>query len=81
MGQPTYLKSKGRGENRMSVKRGLSVDASGKAPQDPRDMVKAKLPEPQLSKGTCWNPSESVCDRRQGVTSGGTLRRLPPHRG
>ena len=60
MGQPTYLKSKGGGENRMSVKWRLSVGVSGKALRDPRDMVKAKLPEPQLPVGTCWNPSENA---------------------
>ena len=81
MGQPAYLKSKGGGENSMSVKRGLSVNASGKAPQDPRDMVKARLPEPQLPVGTCWNPSESVCNRRRGVFSLGSMRRIPPHQG
>jgi hypothetical protein len=44
----------------MLVKRGLFVDVSSLAPQGPRDMVKAKLLEPQLPEGTCWDPSENV---------------------
>lgn len=44
----------------MLVKRGTFVGVSNIAPQDPRDMVKARLLESQLPEGTCWSPSENV---------------------
>ena len=51
MGQPTYLKAKAEGDNSMSVKRLGSEGVVGPVPQDPRDMVKAELPEPQFPDG------------------------------
>jgi len=48
MGGPTYLETKVEGESSMSVKRSLPEGGYGAAPQDPRDMVRARLPEPQF---------------------------------
>ena len=56
MGQPTYLKAKAKGENRMSVKRLRSESVVGPVPQGPRDTVKAGLPEPQFPVGVCSHP-------------------------
>ena len=48
MGQPTYLKAKASGDHSMSVKRRMSENVYGIAPQGPRDTVKAELPEAQF---------------------------------
>jgi hypothetical protein len=47
LGHRVYLKAKAGGENSMPEKRGSPEDAKDAAPQGPRDMVKATLPEPQ----------------------------------
>ena len=49
LGQPTYLEAKAEGENSMSVKRLRSESVVRPVPQDPRDMVKARLLEPRFS--------------------------------
>ena len=51
MGQPTYLKAKAKGDNSMSVKRLWPDGVVRPVPQDPRDTVKAGLPEPQFPDG------------------------------
>ena len=56
MGQPTYLKAKAEREKSMSVKRLQSESVVRLAPQDPRDMVKAGLLEPQFQVGVCSHP-------------------------
>ncbi len=48
LGQPTYPKPKGRRDKSMSAKRGDVGGAQAAAPQGPRDMAKATLPESQL---------------------------------
>jgi hypothetical protein len=49
VGQATYLDAKAEGDNSMSSKRGPSEGVYGKfAPQDPHDMVRARLPESQF---------------------------------
>ena len=47
LGHPIDLKAKAGGEKSMSEKRGPPEDAEGVVPQDPRDRVKAALPESQ----------------------------------
>ena len=47
MGHPAYLDVKTEGDRSMPGKRETPEDAEGRVPQDPRDMVKAKLLEPQ----------------------------------
>ena len=56
MGQPTYLEAKAEGDNSMSVKRLRPESVVGPVPQDPRDMVKATLPEPQFPEGVRFHP-------------------------
>ena len=56
MGQPTYLEAKAEGDNSMSVKRLRPESVVGPVPQDPRDMVKATLPEPQFPEGVRFRP-------------------------
>ena len=56
MGQPTYLEAKAEGDNSMSVKRLRPESVVGPVPQDPRDMVKATLPEPQFPEGAVFRP-------------------------
>ncbi len=51
MGQPTYLDVKTERDNSMSVKRLQPQSVVRLVPQDPRDMVKARLPEPQFPSG------------------------------
>jgi hypothetical protein len=48
MGQSAYLEMKVEGENSMSMKRRAMEGGYVVAPQDPRDMVRALLPEPQF---------------------------------
>ena len=43
----TNLSLKGRGDQRLFVKRGVAEDVYASAPQRLSDMVKAPLPEPQ----------------------------------
>ncbi len=45
MGHLVYLEAKAKGDNSILGKRGLPKDVKGNAPQDPRDMAKAGLPE------------------------------------
>jgi len=45
-GSTAYLAAKAQGDGSMPLKRGRAEDAYGRAPQDPRDMVKATLREP-----------------------------------
>ena len=45
LGHLTYLKAKARGDKSMSEKQGASEGVYGVVLQDPRDMVKATLPE------------------------------------
>ena len=47
-GSTANLNAKAGGDNRMPLKRKPSEDAYDAVPQDPRDMVRAKLPEPQF---------------------------------
>ncbi len=47
LGQPANLAAKANGENRMPVKRETLEGVYGAVLQDPRDMAKAELPEPQ----------------------------------
>jgi hypothetical protein len=47
----TYLTGKPGGDSSMSLKRVLSEDVVGQVPQDPCDMVKARLLESQFSDG------------------------------
>jgi hypothetical protein len=47
LGHPPDLEVKAEGDNSMVGKREQPEDADGGVPQDPRDMVKAALPEPQ----------------------------------
>jgi hypothetical protein len=47
LGHPIDLKAKAGGEKSMSEKRGPLEGAEGVVPQDPRDRVKAELPESQ----------------------------------
>ncbi len=56
MGQPTHLEAKAEGDNSMSVKRLRSESVVGPVPQDPRDTVKAELPEPQFPEGVALHP-------------------------
>ena len=49
LGQPTYLEAEAEGDNSMSVKRLRPESVVGPVPQDPRNMVKARLLEPQFS--------------------------------
>ena len=56
MGQPTYLDAKAEGENSMSVKRLRPESVVRPVPQDPRDMVKAGLSEPQSLVGVSPRP-------------------------
>ncbi len=61
MGQPTYLEAKAEGDNSMSVKRLQPQSVVRLVPQDPRDMVKATLPEPQFPEGVrCCPPVERL---------------------
>src|SRR5215813_9337782 len=46
-GSSTYLRAKTGGNKSMSEKRETLEGVYGAVPQDPRDMVKAGLPEPQ----------------------------------
>ena len=57
MGQPTYLEAKAEGDNSMSVKRLRSEIVVRPVPQDPRDTVKATLPEPQFPEGVLCRPT------------------------
>ena len=45
-GSSTYLRAKAGGDKSMSEKREALEGVYGAVPQDPRDMVKAALPEP-----------------------------------
>jgi hypothetical protein len=45
-GSTAYLAAKAQGDSSMPLKRGRAEDAYGRAPQGPRDMVKATLLEP-----------------------------------
>jgi hypothetical protein len=47
LGHPIDLKAKAGGERSMSEKQGALEDAEGAVLQDPRDRVKAALPESQ----------------------------------
>lgn len=47
-GSTTYLMAKSKGDCSMLIKRKSSEDAYGVVPQDPCDMVRAKLPKPQF---------------------------------
>ena len=47
LGHPIYLKAKAGGDKSMSEKQGPSEGVYGGALQDPRDKVKATLPESQ----------------------------------
>ena len=47
-GSSTYLRAKAGGDKSMSEKRESQEGVYGAVPQDPRDMVKAILPEPQF---------------------------------
>ena len=49
LGQPTYLEAKAEGDNSMSVKRLRPESVVRPVPRDPRNMVKARLLEPQFS--------------------------------
>ena len=49
LGHLVHLKAKAGGDNSMPEKRGPPEGAEGGAPQDPRDKVKAALPESQSS--------------------------------
>ena len=46
-GSTAYPAAKAKRDRSMPLKRGRSEDADGRAPQDPRDMVKARLLEPE----------------------------------
>ena len=48
LGQPTYLAAKAKGDYSMWEKRRQAEGVQASAPQDPRDMVKAILLEPQF---------------------------------
>lgn len=45
-GSTAYLAVKAKGDNRMPSKRDRAEDVYALVLQDPRDMVRAKLPEP-----------------------------------
>ena len=47
MGQSAYLETKVEGESSMPIKRRVPESGYGAVPQDPRDMVRATLPELQ----------------------------------
>lgn len=57
--RPTYLARKLKGDNRMLVKRIRDQPQGLDAPQVPRPMVKAILPEPQFRLGAKHRPPES----------------------
>ncbi len=46
-GSTAYLTAKARGDNSMPTKRGTPEGVYGVVPRDPRDMVRARLLEPQ----------------------------------
>jgi hypothetical protein len=79
VGQPTYLAAKANGDQSMSVKRSTPESTSGRsAPQDPRTMVKAVLPE---SQSPAMHHSFSVTVLDDGASVSGRVflsRLLPP---
>jgi hypothetical protein len=60
LGHRVYLKAKAGGDNSMPEKREPLEDAYGAVPQDPRDMAKAGLPEPQSPEVGCHTHRYSV---------------------
>ncbi len=59
MGQPPYLAAKAKGDNSMAVTRRTLEDVYSRyAPQDPHDMAKATLPEPQFPTGIIVCPQQ-----------------------
>jgi hypothetical protein len=48
LGSTAYLEAKAKGDNSMPLKREMPEGVYGSVPQDPRDMVRAGLPEPQF---------------------------------
>ena len=81
LGHPIDLKAKAGGEKSMSEKRRSLGDAEGAVPQDPRDRVKAALPESQCP---AVQQSHSLLRRLQrSATRGGSysFRDRPPPTG
>ena len=58
LGQMAYLDSKGEGDQSMPANRRSGAGVWDDAPGDPRDMAKAKLPEPQSSADAALHPPE-----------------------
>ena len=53
MGQSTYLVAKANGDQSMLIKRATTEDVEVAGLQDPRDMVRGTLPEPQVPAMQC----------------------------
>ena len=58
LGPMSYLAPKGYGEKSMTGTRRPGPGIRDGAPGDPRDMVKAKLPEAEISRGATARPPE-----------------------
>ena len=61
LGHSTYLKVKAGGDKSMSEKQEALEGAEGVVLQDPRDMAKARLPEPQSPAVELHTRCYSVC--------------------
>jgi hypothetical protein len=74
-GSTAYLAAKAQGDGSMPLKRGRAEDAYGRAPQDPRDMVKATLLEPQSPAMEAYIPraQRPRRGRRDRVTKSSSL--------
>ena len=62
LGHPIDLKAKAGGDKSLSEKREPLEDAEGAVPQDPRDRVKAALPESQSPAVQPHTRRYSVCN-------------------
>ena len=62
LGHPIDLKAKAGGDKSMSEKREPLEDAEGAVPQDPRERVKAELPESQSPAVQPHTRCYSVCN-------------------
>jgi hypothetical protein len=69
MGHPNNLAAKAKGETRISGKRERPEDADGRVLQDPHDMVRAALPEPQSPAVQTSALRHSVYREADGISS------------
>jgi hypothetical protein len=76
-GSTAYLAAKAQGDKSMPSKRERPEDAYGPVPRDPRDTVKAGLPEPQFP-GVLATPSDDSVSTAEPSRYGGS--RMPPER-